>query len=475
MEYNLKSLLIPLFEAWAGERAVRFQALPPSGSNREYYRIGGPKKTAIGVYNPDPKENRAFIEFSKSFQSIGLPVPNILGENASTNTYLVEDLGDTTLYAYLTEVRTQLGFNEELKDIYRKVLVNLVKFQTDGGKVIDYKYCYPRASFDKQSMLWDLHYFKYYFLKLAGIHFDEQALENDFQTFTDFLLEADRDSFLYRDFQSRNVMLRGDQPYFIDYQGGRKVALQYDLASMLYDGKADIPQEIREELLEHYLDVAEKKMKLDRPAFKAFYYGYVLIRIMQALGAYGFRGFYERKEHFLQSIPYAIENLKYLLQKELPVDIPDLREALFQLTQSKKLLDIARQGSRLTVQVNSFSYKRGIPVDESGHGGGFVFDCRALKNPGKYEEYKDLTGRDTEVIKFLDARKDVKEFLKTSGKMVDQAVSNYQERKFTRLMVNFGCTGGRHRSVYCAERMAEQLKSKYDIEVILKHREQEIL
>ena len=475
MENDRKKLLIPLFEAWSGEEANRFQPLPPSGSNREYYRIGSSRRTAIGVYNPDPKENTAFLEFSKAFLKVNLPVPRIYSENARDHTYLVEDLGDTTLYAFLTEVRTQLGFNEELKNIYKKVVETLVAFQTDGGQAINYKHCYPRSGFDKQSMMWDLHYFKYYFLKLAGIPFDEQNLENDFQSFSDFLLEADRDYFLYRDFQSRNVMLRGDQPYFIDYQGGRKGALQYDLASLLYDGKADIPQDIRDMLLEYYLDQAGKKIKLDRVKFREYFVGYVLIRIMQALGAYGFRGFYERKEHFLQSIPYAIENLKHLLQQEMPVRIPHLHACLHQLTQSKKLEKIARQGKVLRVQVNSFSYKRGIPVDESGHGGGFVFDCRALKNPGKYEEYRELTGRDASVIQFLNGQKDMKDFLKRARQLVDQAVKNYQDRNFTRLMVNFGCTGGRHRSVYCAEWLVDHLKSKYDIEVEVKHREQEFL
>ncbi|MDX2443561.1 MAG: phosphotransferase, partial [Bacteroidales bacterium] len=390
MKTDKKQLLIALFEKWADEKAIRFQALPPSGSNREYYRIEGSSKGAIGVFNPDLKENRAFLEFSKAFAKNELPVPEILAEDSNEEIYLIEDLGDTTLYAYLSQIRSQLGFNDELKSIYNEVVANLIDFQVDGGNSVDYSYCYPRASFDKQSMMWDLHYFKYYFLKLAGIPFDEQSLEDDFQTFTDYLLEADRYFFLYRDFQSRNVMLRNGKPYFIDYQGGRKGALQYDLASLLYDAKADLPDEFRDELLTHYLDILGDKIDIDKKKFKEYFYGYVLVRIMQALGAYGFRGFYERKEHFLLSIPYAIENLKKLLEKELPVKIPALREALYQLTQSQKLKEISQQKNLLRVQVNSFSYKRGIPVDESGHGGGYVFDCRAIHNPGRFEEYKNL-------------------------------------------------------------------------------------
>ena len=475
MDSDRKKLLIPLFEKWAGENAIRFHPLPPSGSNREYYRIEGAQSGALGVYNPDPKENRAFLEFSKSFRKKGLPVPEIYAEEQDQNIYLVEVLGDTTLYAYLTQIRTQIGFNEELKEIYRRVLDYLIIFQVEGGKFIDYSYCYPRSSFDKQSMMWDLHYFKYYFLKLTEISFDEQKLEDDFQTFSDFLLETDSEFFLYRDFQSRNIMLRNGNPYFIDYQGGRKGALYYDLASLLYDAKADIPDDIREELLAYYLEKAGKLLSVDKTKFMAFYYGYVLIRIMQALGAYGFRGFYERKEHFLQSIPYAIQNLRNLLKIELPVEIPDLREALYKLTISKKLEKIALKGKPLTVQVNSFSYKRGIPVDESGHGGGFVFDCRAVHNPGRYEQYKNMTGKDIEVIRFLENRDDMKTFLNNAYTLVDQAVEEYQKRSFTHLMVNFGCTGGRHRSVYAVEKMAEHLNKKYDIRLEIKHREQEFL
>lgn len=475
MKTDKKNLLISLFENWAGEKAIRFHSLPLSGSNREYYRIESLQKGALGVFNPDLKENRAFLEFSKTFYDSGLPVPEILAEDSNKEIYLVEDLGDTTLYAYLTQIRMQLGFNEELKDIYKEVIIYLIDFQVTGGRSIDYSYCYPRSSFDKQSMMWDLHYFKYYFLKLAGIPFDEQSLEDDFETFTDYLLKAERDFFLYRDFQSRNIMLRNGKPYFIDYQGGRKGALQYDLASLLYDAKADIPDDFREELLAHYLDIAGKKLTINDKKFKEYFYAYVLVRIMQALGAYGFRGFYERKEHFLLSIPYAIQNLTKLLEKDLPVQIPALRESLYQLTISQKLKEISQKSNVLRVQVNSFSYKRGIPVDESGHGGGFVFDCRAIHNPGRFEKYKNLTGKDIEVINFLEGREDMHEFLNHAKTLVDNAVENYQTRKFTHLMVSFGCTGGRHRSVFSAEKMAEHLNSKYEVLVEIKHREQEFL
>lgn len=471
-----EKILIQLFEDWAGERALKFSPLPESGSYREYYRISGPGKVAIGVYNSDKKENKAFLGFSEYFFKQGLPVPEIYAADEEKKIYLEQDLGNITLYAWLTEVRKQSGFTSELTGIYKKVIEELIRFQVTRGKGIDYKLCYPRADFDKQSMLWDMHYFKYYFLKLAKIPFDEQNLEDDFQRLADFLLEAGCNYFLYRDFQSRNVMLLKGKPYFIDYQGGRKGALQYDLASLLYDGKADIPESVREELLDYYIQEINKVIGVEPDTFRRYYYGYVFIRIMQALGAYGFRGFYERKDHFLRSIPYAIKNLDYLLQShDLPLKRGALKDAFHLLIRSEKLMNIARTSKKLTVCVNSFSYQRGIPVDVTGHGGGFVFDCRAINNPGRQEKFQHLTGMDKEVREFLDQEEEMTGFLENTMKLVDQTVKKYQERNFASLMVSYGCTGGQHRSVYAAERMAEHLKEKYDINVKVQHHEQEFL
>ncbi len=468
--------LVDLFEKWSGETAQRIIALPRSGSDREYYRIVGIEKRAIAAYNPDKKENQAFVSFSKHFDSENLPVPEIYAVREEEDMYLLQDLGDTTLYSFLLEQRINNDFPEDLLDIYKKVLSMLVKFQVKGGKGLDFTKCFPRDSFDLQSMKWDMHYFKYYFLKLAQIPFNEQLLEDDFETFAHFLLEADRDYFLYRDFQSRNVMLIDNEPFFIDYQGGRKGALQYDLASLLYDAKADIPADTRKQLLLHYIDELQKAIEVDAGKFTSYYWGYVYIRIMQALGAYGFRGFYERKEHFLQSIPFAINNLEYLLNNvELPVKLPALTDAFHRLTKSGKLRKIADTGKQLTVMVNSFSFKRGIPVDESGHGGGFVFDCRAIENPGRYEEFSELTGKDNKVKEFLEAEKSMTRFLEDSFKLVDRSVENYLERGFTHLMISFGCTGGRHRSVYAAEKLMQYLKKKYNVRIVLRHREQEFL
>lgn len=475
MEKHTEQALIRLFEDWSGENVVSTQLLPPSGSYREYLRINGAQRSAIGAFNPDKKENRAFIEFTRHFHSLKLNVPELYRENESEKIYLIEDLGDTTLFAFINQHREGKNYTGKLIDVYKAVIEQLPQFQIKAGKELNYDVCYPRAHFDKQSMMWDLNYFKYYFLKLARIHFDEQALEEDFQTFTDYLLQTETDYFLYRDFQSRNIMLKDGKPYFIDYQGGRHGALHYDLASLLYDAKADMPDSVRKMLLGYYIITVSKLIPIDPEKFQQFFYGYVLIRIMQAMGSYGFRGFYEKKEHFLQSIPYALNNLASILTNvRFPVKIPALLDALENVVQSKRLKKISTDQRFLTVTINSFSYKRGIPVDVSGHGGGFVFDCRAIHNPGRYERYSALTGKDSEVISFLDKEPEIKRFLKNVKNIVDQSVEKYLKRKFTNLMVSFGCTGGQHRSVYCAEALAKHLKAKFDIKLVLRHLELEM-
>ncbi len=470
--------LCQLFENWSGEPATQICPLPPSGSYREYYRLSNREHQAIGVYNADRKENIAFLEFTRHFLKKGLAVPEVYAQELDQNVYLLEDLGDTTLFSHLSDRRINGVFPNELIPWYKKTLESLVELQVDAGKDLNYTHCYPRASFDKQSMMWDLNYFKYYFLKLAKVPFDEQLLEDDFHTFCDYLLQADCTHFLYRDFQARNIMLHNDRPYFIDYQGGRKGALQYDLASILYQAKANIPQEIRHELLEHYLNTLSDLMPIDQEAFIQHFYGYVLIRHMQVLGAYGFRGFFERKNHFLESIPYALNNLSWILHHaNLPVETPILQGILTKLTQSEFLKKYAPkpvENSSLLVRVSSFSYKRGgIPKDPSSHGGGFVFDCRSIHNPGRYAPYKKLTGRDPEVIAFLKQKSNIDEFLTHVFSLVDSAVENYVTRNFDHLMVSFGCTGGQHRSVFCADALSKHLSNKYNIQVVLEHIEQE--
>lgn len=474
MELKIKDQLISLYESHFKEEVTFFEQLPGSGSYREYARMKSASHQVIGAFNNDIKENQAFLEFSAHFRNKNIPVPHIYAVSGDQKTYLQEDLGNTTLFDFLTRTRETEGFSGKIVEEYKKVLRQLPRIQLVAGKDVDYSVCYPREAFDKQSMMWDLNYFKYYFLKLAKIPFDEQALEDDFQSFSDYLLAVDNHAFLYRDFQSRNIMLKDEQVYFIDYQGGRKGALQYDLASLLYDAKANIPEAEREELLEFYLDELRQYKNTDREKFKSLFGGYVLIRIMQAMGAYGFRGFYEKKEHFLKSIPFALKNLEALLAKNtIQVPLPELFKVLKAVTQSTFLKSISPVNDRLTVLISSFSYKKGIPKDPSGNGGGFVFDCRAIHNPGKYEEFKHLTGKDSQVQQFLEEKSTMTDFLAPVISLVSHSVEVYLLRGFSHLCVSFGCTGGQHRSVYAAEKLAEYLKNNYPVELVLQHIEQD--
>ena len=468
-----KNEIIQLFENHFNEKAESVEMLPASGSYREYCRLFSSSKTVIGAFNADIKENTAFLSFSYHFKINDLPVPEVFAVSADLKKYLLEDLGDITLFDFLSSVREKEGFSENIISEYKKVLKVLPKIQVVAGKDLDYSVCYPRAAFDKTSMMWDLNYFKYYFLKLAKIQFDEQALEDDYQAFCDYLLSADSNYFLYRDFQSRNVMLKNGEVYFIDYQGGRRGALQYDLASLLYDGKADIPQFVRQQLFDFYITELKKYIPVNDTDFTAYFKGFVLIRIMQAMGAYGFRGFYEKKEHFLKSIPFALKNLGILLEDlALPLKLPELLNVLNQLIHSEVLKEIGQTKSNLTVTVSSFSYKNGYPAENSGNGGGHVFDCRALNNPGRYPEFKNLTGKDLEVQEFLEQKSEIGIFLNAVKIIVDQSVKTYLERNFTNLSISFGCTGGRHRSVYSAEKVAEHLRNNFPVNVVVIHREQ---
>jgi aminoglycoside/choline kinase family phosphotransferase len=465
-----------LFEQRFGTPAARIQALQGQlgGSGRRIVRLASDKVRAIGILYDVREENVAFLEFSRHFRRHGLPVPEIYAEDLNHGAYLEEDFGDTTLFEFLSKHRVGEKIDGQAVEAYRKVVEVLPRFQIEAGRDLDYSVCYPRGSFDRQSIAWDLNYFKYYFLRLAGIPFNEQALEDDFDRLTNFLLSADCDYFLYRDFQSRNVMLRDGKPFFLDYQGGRKGALQYDVASLLYDAKADLPPELRQQLLDLYLEKLGSFIEVKRERFLHYYYSYVYVRIMQALGAYGFRGFYERKAHFLQSVPYALKNLRWLLHNvKAPIALPTLMEAFNSMLASEKLQGLASEAENLAVRIWSFSFHRGMPKDESGHGGGFVFDGRSLPNPGREERFKTLTGRDAPVIDYLNQQESVHQFLASVMSLVDASVSEYQRRGFKSLMVSFGCTGGQHRSVYLAEQLAKRLRGRNGVEVVVKHRELE--
>jgi aminoglycoside/choline kinase family phosphotransferase len=475
---HLMDVLQELFEQHFHSPATEVKPLQGQlgGSGRNIIRLSNQQQRAIGIVYNVREENVAFLEFSRHFRKHGLPVPEIYAEDLDRGAYLEEDLGDTTLFEFLSKHRTGDNIAPDVVEAYRKVVAVLPLFQIEAGRDLNYKVCYPRASFDHQSIAWDLNYFKYYFLRLAGIAFNEQALEDDFDCLTNFLLSADCDYFLYRDFQSRNIMLRNGQPFLLDYQGGRKGALQYDIASLLYDAKADLPPELRQQLLDLYIDTLGGFVDVKREAFLHYFYPYVYVRILQALGAYGFRGFYERKAHFLQSVPYALKNLRWLLHNvKLPIALPTLMEAFNSMLASEKLQGLASEAENLTVQIWSFSFHRGWPKDESGHGGGPVFDGRPLDNPGREERFKTLTGKDAPVIDYLNQQESVHRFLAHVMSLVDAHVSEWQRRGFKHLMVSFGCTGGRHRSVYFAEQLAKHLRGRDGVDVVVRHRELENL
>jgi aminoglycoside/choline kinase family phosphotransferase len=444
------------------------------GSGRAIVRLSGSGRSAIGIVYPVREENVAFLEFSRHFRRRGLPVPEIYAEDLAHNAYIEEDLGDTTLFDCLSANRTGENIAPKAVEAYRQVVATLPRFQVEAGRDLNYKVCYPRSSFDRQSIAWDLNYFKYYFLRLASIPFSEQALENDFNRLTKLLLAAPHDYFLYRDFQSRNIMLRNGHPFFLDYQGGRKGALQYDIASLLYDGKADLPPNVRQEMLDYYLDCLAEFIPVDRAAFMEYYYAYVYVRIMQALGAYGFRGFYERKAHFLQSVPYALKNLRWLAHNvKLPIAVPALMECFQGMLSSEKLQHIAAATDKLTVRIFSFSFHHQMPTDESGNGGGYIFDARSLPNPGREEQFKQLTGKDAPVIEYLNQQGSVHRYFEHVASLVDSTVAAYQSRGFSNLMVSFGCTGGQHRSVFLAEQLAKHLRDRAGLEIVIRHIEME--
>jgi aminoglycoside/choline kinase family phosphotransferase len=472
--------LVRLFAARYGCPPRSILEIAGDGSNRSYYRlIGEDLRTAVGAVGPDHEENRAFISYTRSFREAGLPVPELYGVDEPVGAWLEEDLGDTTLFNALVEARRRepgAAFPAEMLPVYKRVVEVLPRFQVEGGRVIDYSHAYPRDAFDRQSILWDLNYFKYHFLKLAHVPFNEQRLENDFAALAEFLLRADTRHFLYRDFQSRNIMLVDDEPYFIDYQGGRRGAPQYDIASLLYDAKAAIPQEVRDELLDHYLDALATHIEFDRAEFIQLYRGYVLVRIMQAMGAYGYRGFFERKPRFLQSVPYAARNIRRILANGLPVHVPELEDVFHRIV--AEWADRGADddpGPGLTVRVGSFSFKRGYPDDAGGHGGGFVFDCRALPNPGRHLEYRHMCGRDAGVVEYIERSPEAHHFWHSVRSLVGAQIEEYLRRGFSSLTVGFGCTGGQHRSVYFAERLAAHIRHDFpQVNVRLAHREESL-
>lgn len=464
-------LLAQLYQSYTGEAPTSIEPLPGAGSNRKYFRLKG-KESLIGVYGTSTEENRAFIYMARHFSQKGLPVPRILTESPDQSVYLQDDLGDISLFQLIKQGRESGNFSDEETNILKRTIRLLPQIQFEGSKDMDFSYCYPLATFNRRSVLWDLNYFKYCFLKATGLEFQENLLEDDFERMADTLLQIEPQVFMYRDFQSRNIMIREGKPYFIDFQGGRKGPFYYDVASFLWQAKANYPDSLRQELLDEYLDALRPYHTMDKEQFLTTLRHFVLFRTLQVLGAYGFRGYFEKKAHFIQSVPYAIENLRQLLETDFP-EYPYLCLMLRKLTELPQFASI-RNRRKLTVRVMSFSYKKGIPEDPSGNGGGYVFDCRAVHNPGKYEQYKQLTGRDKPVIDFLEQDGEILQFLEHVDALADAHVQRFLERGFTNLSICFGCTGGQHRSVYSAEHVAHHLNEKFGVRIRLIHREQHI-
>ena len=449
-----------------------------SGSARRYFRIITWHGSLIGTYSNNVEENEAFLAFSKHFHDLGLNVPEVFAVNEEKTCYLQSDFGDDNLFAHVQKALMAGGFGENNINLYKKALSHLVKLQVLGHQGLDYTKAYPTERFDRQAIIDDLNYFKYYFVKPhEEIDFNETRLGKDFEAFADFVSQAPCDFFMYRDFQSRNIMVKDGELYFIDFQGGRKGPLNYDVVSLLYQVKAQIPQAIRDELVNYYKAELSQYMSPEAVKFDTYQPYFVYLRLMQVLGAYGFRGLIQKKSHFIESIPYALREIEALSKATPLTAYPELQSVISQLNKldAKYAALIAPPAGKLTVTINSFSFKKGYPTDFSGNGGGFVFDCRALPNPGREPEFKTKTGRDWEVIDYLMAKPPVHVFLDHVKGIVGQSVDNYRERHFSNLMVSFGCTGGQHRSVFFAQTIYEWLKTTYpDIHLKLNHIERKI-
>lgn len=465
------SILSKLYTGYVGQEPVEMTELPSSGSNRRYFRLTG-RQSLIGALGTCAEENEAFLYLARHFGEKGLPVPKILAVSDDRMAYLQDDLGDTLLFNAIEKGRVTRSFSGEEKELLVKTIRLLPDVQFSGAVGLDFGICYPAAEFDTRSIMWDLNYFKYCFLKATGLEFQEDLLEDDFQAMSEVLMRSQSSTFMYRDFQSRNVMIKNGEPWFIDFQGGRKGPFYYDVASFLWQAKANFPDSLRNELISEYMDALRKYIPVDEAYFHEQLRHFVLFRTLQVLGAYGFRGYFEKKPHFMQSVPFAIANLRELLREPYP-EYPYLSKILNELVEMKQFSDELQKRS-LTVKVMSFAYKKGIPNDTTGNGGGFVFDCRAVNNPGKYDRYKPFTGLDKQVISFLEDDGEILTFLNHAYELVDASVKRYVERGFSNLMVCFGCTGGQHRSVYCAQHMAEHLSEKFNVKVELTHREQNI-
>ncbi len=467
-----------LYKQWKGKEALSIELLPQSGSERRYFRLHGSTESVIGTYGANVKENQTFVYFSKNFKNKELAVPEILAISDDEQFYLQEDFGTVSLLNHLESK----GFSDEVYALFKKSLDALAYLQVNGDDGLNYDdYCLTNKEFGKQAIMADLFYFKYYFLDALRKPYDKQKLIDDFEALSNYLTHTEYKYFMFRDFQSRNIMVTDDNAvHFIDYQGGMKGAPQYDVASMLWQARANLPDEWKNNLLEDYMASFEKIIgqSIDKNIFQSQYYGYVLIRLLQVLGAYGFRGLFERKAQFLTSIPLALNNLKdFLKNQSLGIVVPEFIKVLDMCLADEVIQQFTptqtTDETPLVVKIYSFSYRKQLPEDNSGNGGGFLFDCRGILNPGRVVSMKTQTGRDKEVKDFLEQQTKMPEFLNSVMDVVDITVEEYIKRGFESLLVGFGCTGGQHRSVYAADAMARHLKNKFKVKVELKHIVQE--
>ena len=461
---KLKDLYIKAFGC-EPQAVVR---LTGDGSNRAYYRMSG-SVSVIGAVGTSVEENRAFVALSKAFEASGVAAPRVFAISEDELCYLQEDLGDVTLYASLAPARENGVFDIADVESLCRVVAELPKIQFEVAGHFDFSLCYPVSDFNERTVMWDLNYFKYCFLKGAGIEFNENLLEDEFVKLTTLLLSDNDNVFLYRDFQSRNVMLKDGKPYFIDFQGGRRGPIYYDIASFVGQARAKYTAAVVDSMVGAYLDALTTYKNVERGYFMEMLQLFRIFRLLQNLGTYGYRGLFERKKAFVESIPVALNQLQQLLD-ECGCGFPYIRSLIDQVAALPMF--VRDESKELTVDVMSFSYKRGIPDDTSGNGGGFVFDCRAIHNPGRYEPYKKLTGMDEPVIKFLETESNIAEFLENAYSLVDNMVETYKKRGFTHVQVCCGCTGGQHRSVYSAEHIARHVAEKFGVRVVVTHKMQ---
>jgi aminoglycoside/choline kinase family phosphotransferase len=471
-----KEIIHSLYKKWKGIEPLNIEKIPQSGSDRIYFKVQSETETVIATYNLNVKENKAFFYFTNHFHQLGLAVPEVYIANEEETVYLQKNGGSESL---LERLETK-GHNKEVFNLFKTSLKQLAQVQIIGDKNFDYNQCITAKEFGKQAILSDLLYFKYYFLDTLQKPYDKQQLLDDFEAIASYLSYSEHKYFMFRDFQSRNIMLENNQATFIDYQGGMKGALQYDVASLLWQAKAQLSEEWKDELLQYYINEINCLLPkpVDETIFISQYNGYVLIRLLQVLGAYGFRGLFERKAHFLSSIPLALNNLKYFLQNKKIGIVTTEFDKVLDIVISDEIIKKftppqATENTKLKIRINSFSYKRGLPKDESENGGGYIFDMRGILNPGRFEPYKKLSGKDKPVKDFLEQQTKMNQFLNSLWDLVDITVEDYLNRDFENLQINFGCTGGQHRSVYAAEQTARHLRNKYNLKVELTHTNKE--